>query len=388
MTSIDLENKACSVAPELTHSYSSPYLNEDDSHKDKSQLSKLETITKQIEDVSCKLNKYENRLDRLEFASDDINLKENPQPLERSYLKDYLVKGGDAASGNTGTNADNATLAFLVPHKTSMNIDKLLAKTAVMRKLCSIEKISGDSLEYLTTNRSDTTAGWVGDTAIADTTSPKIYKTTIYLHEIYSQPQISKKLLEDSFIDLENWLITHLVDAFSRIENAAFIKGDGDKKPLGILSCGSGTEPGQIERVTVTQLDADAIIKLYYALNEYFASRGAFLMNRSVLQEVRSFKSSSGQYLLQRGPSGEELLMGMPVYQTSDMPIQNTTGTPIIAFGDFKAAYKIVENREINILRDPFTNKSFVKFYTTKRVGGSLINGEAIKMLTVSQTTQ
>ena len=385
MTSIDLETKTYSVVPELQHSYSSPYLKEGDSHQDKSQLSKLETITKQIEDVSCKLNKYENRLDRLEFASDDISLKENPQSLERSYLKDYLVKG-DNDSPNAASNTDNKTLAFLVPHKTSMNIDKLLAKTAVMRKLCSVEKISGDSLEYLTTNRSDATAGWVGESTIAETTSPKIYKTTIYLHEIYSQPQISKKLLEDSFIDLESWLITHLVDAFSRIENAAFIKGDGDKKPLGILSCGSGTEVGQIERVAVTQFNADAIIKLYYALNEYFASKGAFLMNRSVLQEVRSFKSSSGQYLLQRGPSGEELLMGMPVYQTSDMPLQNTTGTPIIAFGDFKTAYKIVENREINILRDPFTNKSFIKFYTTKRVGGSLVNGEAIKMLTVSTT--
>ncbi|MCU7611423.1 phage major capsid protein [Anaplasma capra] len=335
-----------------------------------------------MEETNRKFDQQGDRLDRLEIASKRINLHEDPKAaLQCKSLTEYIRHGQVTGFEKKGLDS-GSTLAYLVPREISVHIDKRLSQGSVMRKLCSVEKVSGDSLECFTTNNQDTFVGW-GEEISADTNAPKLSKTTIYLHELYSQPKIAKKLLDDSLVDLEGWLIDNLVDAFSRKENHAFILGDGNKKPVGILSSEDGTDEAQVQRIPFRQLSSDAIISLYYSLDEYFAGRGAFIMHRSVLQTIRSLKTSSGQYLLQPGPSGEETLLGAPVYQTSDMPPMSNTALPIIAFGDFKNAYKIVENRDIRVLRDPFTSKSFVTFYTTKRVGGNLINGSAIKLLKI-----
>ncbi|AGZ78722.1 phage major capsid protein [Anaplasma marginale] len=359
-----------------------PAYNELQEHDDgPHEENRLPLTAKHIEEINRKFDQQSDRLDRLEIAAKRLNLCEDPEALQRKSLSEYMRNGQVTGFEQKGLDSSSA-LAYLMPREISMHIDKRLSQSSVMRKLCSVEKVSGDSLEYFTTNNKDTFVGWGGEVQ-SDTAAPKMSKTTIYLHELYAQPQIAKKLLDDSLVDLEGWLIDNLVDAFSRKENEAFISGDGDKKPSGILSSEDGKDEGQIERVSAKQLNSDAIISLYYSLDEYFAGRGAFIMHRSVLQAIRSLKSGSGQYLLQPGPSGEETLLGAPVYQTSDMPAIANAKLPIIAFGDFKNAYKIVENRNMKILRDPFTSKAFVAFYTTKRVGGSIINGSAIKLLKI-----
>ncbi|MGN7661811.1 MAG: phage major capsid protein [Anaplasma sp.] len=378
MTTIsDLETKD-SLA-EFTHSYTECQEQVGDALADTQPSAAA--LAKHMEEISRKFDRQSDRLDRLEIAAKRINLHEDPEVLQYKSLREYVRSGqvNNLAQKSLGSAVE---LAFLFPKEISMHMDKRLAQYSVMRKLCSVEKISGDSLECFTTDNKDTFVGWAEEIK-SDTITPQINKTTVYLHELYAQPQIAKKLLDDALVDLESWLIDNLVDAFSRKENEAFISGNGTKQPLGILACAEGTNAGQIERVKSTKLDSDALISLYYSLDEYFAGRGAFLLHRSVLQAIRSLKSSSGQYLLQPGPQGEETLLGAPVYQTSDMPLAGNTALPIIAFGDFKTAYKIVENRDMRVLRDPFTNKSFVTFYTTKRVGGTLINGSAIKLLMV-----
>ncbi|GAT75105.1 HK97 family phage major capsid protein, partial [Ehrlichia ruminantium] len=131
-----------------------------------------------------------------------------------------------------------------------------------------------------------------------------------------------------------------------------------------------------------------------YSLDEYFAAKAVFLMHRSVLQEIRSIKSPSGQYLWYPGlnTGSPDTLMGIPVYQTSDMPALSSIlqssdiPKPAIVLADFKNAYKIIENRDIRILRDPFTDKPFVTFYTTKRVGGGVINSNAMRILQINNT--
>ena len=378
-------------------------------------------IFRKLEEISSKFDGFDSRIEKIETSYNQINLKEHPESVECKSLREYISTGKftDLESKNGSPN----TLAYTLPRKIQLHVDKLLLQNSIMRKLCTVETISCDSIDYLTTNNKETFVGWVGknydsedkeksrsnttgrnnsspnspgdtkkDTAnstkqqsytISDITeAPKLNTVTIKLYELYAQPQIAKKLLEDSLIDLEGWLINNLAEAFSRMENKAFLSGTGIMEPLGILGYAEGSSYGQIFHVIAKTLDADAIIKLIYSLDEYFASRAVFLMNRSVLQHIRSLKTSSGQYLLQHGSSGDEMLMGIPVYQTSDMPLLDSKNA-VVALGDFKNAYKILENREMRILRDPYTNKSFVKFYTTKRVGGGLINSNAIKLLRI-----
>ena len=376
-------------------------------------------VLKKLEEIGRRFDALGSRIEeRLETSNNQIYLKENPESIECKSLREYISTGKLIDLENK--NGNNDTLAYTLPKKIRLHVDKLLFQNSVMRKLCSVEKVSCDSIDYLSTNNKETFVGWVGRNSITGngessptienvassklpsdntknsagsikkqsysindvTEAPKFNTVTIKLFELYAQPQIAKKLLEDSLIDLEGWIINNLADAFSRMENKAFISGTGNTEPLGILGYAEGSSYGQISHITAKTLDADAIIKLLYSLDEYFASRAVFLMHRSVLQHIRSLKTSSGQYLLQHGTSGDELLMGIPVHQTSDMPLLNS-GSPVVAIGDFKNAYKILENREMRILRDPYTSKSFVKFYTTKRVGGGLIDSNAIKLLKI-----
>lgn len=73
----------------------------------------------------------------------------------------------------------------------------------------------------------------------------------------------------------------------------------------------------------------------------------------------------------------KQTIFGIPVVCCANMPnIENDT-LPIIV-GDLKAGYKIVERSHMNIMRDPYTEKPFVKFYATKRVGGDVFNADAM----------
>lgn len=357
-----------------------------------------EAILQKLEEFYDKFGELGNRLDKLEIGQNRINLKEQPEELECKHLRDFVATGiYDQLSYKS---AD--TMPLLMPKRVISYVDKLLLESSIMRRLCSLEKISGGQIEYFVTKNKGTFVGWNEEnntptnadnltspkedkkekTPSTTVDSPKFSSLSITLHELYAQPEIAKTHLEDSFIDLERWLIDNLVDAFSRTENIAFISGNGITQPLGILSVGNN-----VEHVKVEKLDYDSIIKLLYSLHEYYASRASFLMHRSVLQEIRSLKSKSGQYLLQAGPSGEEIF-GIPVHQSSDMTIAGSQDTALIALADFKSAYRIVENSDIRVLRDPYTDKKFVKFYTTKRVGGCVVNTDAVKLLSISNPTQ
>ncbi|CAH57983.1 phage major capsid protein [Ehrlichia ruminantium] len=351
------------------------------------------SILEKLEKTETIIEEQNERLDMLETLSQrPMMYDEKNHNLDYDYkmFTEYLYKGSTPES-HPITQIPSLNESYFIPKNVSYYIDKNLTKNSVMRQLCSIEKISGDSLDCFVTNNDKTSVNWRAEhkTENIQQSLPEVNKHTINLHELYAQPKITKKLLEDSSIDMGKWLIDHLIDAFSRTENAAFISGDGNGKPKGIISYTDDSHT-----ITSTKIDSDTIIKLYYSLDEYFAAKAVFLMHRSVLQEIRSIKSPSGQYLWYPGlnTGSPDTLMGIPVYQTSDMPALSSIlqssdiPKPAIVLADFKNAYKIIENRDIRILRDPFTDKPFVTFYTTKRVGGGVINSSAMRILQINNT--
>ncbi len=193
-------------------------------------------------------------------------------------------------------------------------------------------------------------------------------------------------MVDDSAIDIELWLSNKVAEVFTRIENKAFIYGDGSGQPKGILSYAAGSSWGQIEQLDSGvngAITSDSLIQLYYSLQEDYASRATFLMNRSVVQAARLLKeTTTDQYLWQPSltAGSDDTLLGVPVRQATDMPIA-TADSLSVALADFSRAYTIVDRIGIRTLRDPFTDKPFVKFYTTKRVGGDVTNFDAIKLL-------
>jgi HK97 family phage major capsid protein len=180
--------------------------------------------------------------------------------------------------------------------------------------------------------------------------------------------------------------IAKIADIFSRRENTAFITGNGVGQPRGILTYAAGTNWGQIQQInsgTNGAVTADGIINLFYALKDEYSKRANFIMNRTVVQAVRLLKqATTNQYMWQPGlaAGAPDTLMGVPVFMATDMPVAANNALSI-AVGDFQSAYQIVDRKGISILRDPFTEKPFVKFYATKRVGGDVVNFEAIKLM-------
>ena len=251
-----------------------------------------------------------------------------------------------------------------------------------MRQLASIETISTDLLDIL--GDTDTAAaGWVAETEVRkETSAPTLQKKFIRVHEIYAQPHATQKLIDDARIDIEKWITEKIADKFASLENQAFISGDGHNKPRGILLGGSDA----IINSNSTSIAVEDIINLYYSLPSKYSANATFLMHRNTLQQLRGLKCpTSGRYLWSPGIALKEssTLLGAPIVECSDIsPL--TPGSLPIVFADFKEGYKIVDRAGIRMLRDPFTEKPFVKFYATKRVGGDIINNDAIKILKIT----
>ena len=357
------------------------------------------TLT-QMEKLNNIIDGYQDKISQIEVASlrphsELENPKSAAQDLEyKKAFVSYLRKGNEstlaALEKKTLSVGNNNDGGYLVTHQMSNEMIRAIFETSPMRQLASLTSISSDALEIIE-DYDEAYAGWTHETETrTETKTPQINKKVIMVHEIYAQPKATQKLVDDASIDIEAWLAEKIVDVFSRKENAAFINGDGIGKPKGILSYPSGTKWNEIEQIASGEngaITSEGIFKLYYSLKEIHAVKAKFLMSRAAVQALRMLKDTrSGKYLWQ--PSLEagtpDSLLGAEVVQSPDMPAL-TQGALAIAFADFKAAYQIVDRQGIRVLRDPFTDKPFVKFYTTKRVGGDVTNFQAIKLLSLVQ---
>jgi HK97 family phage major capsid protein len=341
------------------------------------------------------LDNQKTRLDMMETAANrparenkmfkhEGNVSENKKAFE-AYIRKGLVGEVEAFEKKALSVGSDPDGGYLVTPTLSQQISKYVLEISPMRQLASVEEISSDSLDIIIDN--DSAAGdWVAETATrSDTTTPQMQKKSIVAYELYAQPKATQKLVDDSAIDIEAWLAEKIGDIFASKENTAFISGDGSGKPKGILAYAAGTSYGQVQQLTSgtsAAVTADGLVKLYYGLKSEYAKNATFLMNLSVAQAVRLLKDTTGQYIWQPGLAlgTPDTLIGVPVKITSDMP-DAAANSLSVAIGDFKRAYKIVDRVGTRILRDPFTDKPFVKFYATKRVGGEVVNFEAIKLL-------
>jgi HK97 family phage major capsid protein len=345
--------------------------------------------------TALQLKKLNQRLDQLEAS----NLRPNHHHAsdqdyqQKSAFAEYLrygeVKNLHEFQSKSLSVSAKEDGGYLVTSQLSKKITTLMQENSIIRQLAGIETISTDALDVIE-DLGSLGAGWVSETQTRpDTDTTQFGMRKIMVHELYAQPKATQKLIDDARIDIEKWLCQKLVEVFSAKENDSFINGDGVGKPRGILNYAAGKDWGTIERVKSGDkalITADSIFKLYYALRENYAAQSAFLLSPSALQEIRMLKdSTSGRYLC--APSLNDkapaTLMGRPVYVSAHLPELAPNSTSVI-FADFAAAYKIVDRFGLRIMRDPFTDKPFVKFYATKRVGGDVVNFKAIKLLQIS----
>ncbi|RYE05672.1 MAG: phage major capsid protein [Rickettsiaceae bacterium] len=325
-----------------------------------------------------KLNKIENEINTIHsfLARPEINFEDSLS--NHGSFNEYVRKGikspelvTKALSGN-----DDEGKVLLTPTLYHKVLGGLTTRSP-MRQLASVDTISTNALDIVIED-DKFTCGWVGETdARGDTQTPKLVQKRIIVHEVFAQPKATQRLIDDSTMSIEHWLTERLRDHFLRVENDAFINGDGNKKPLGILANNS-----HIKEINVgNRVTPDILIDLINSLDESYLANATFLMNRVTLAEIQKLKDNDGKFIWQPSLSDsiKQTIFGIPIVCCAEMPNIGADKCAI-AIGDFKAGYKIVDRAGINIMRDPYTDKPFVKFYAVKRVGGDIVNPNAISL--------
>ncbi|WP_181953501.1 phage major capsid protein [Paracoccus luteus] len=312
----------------------------------------------------------------------------------------YLRRGDDSGLRTLALEekglASTTDGAYLAGPTISEGVQAVLRGTGSLRAIANVVQVESASFDVLM-DKTDIGSGWANEVAAAaETDSPQIEKISIPLHELAAMPKATQRLLDDASFDLEGWLAERIAERFARAEANAFLLGNGIEKPRGLLAHPSGPNATAADSVIgiinsgaagdfPPSAPANALIDLVYALAAPYRANATFVMNSRVAGMVRKLRDGDGRYLWADSLTGGEpaRLLGYPVLICEDMP-NPSNQSKSIAFGDFRKGYTIAERSELRILRDPFSAKPHVLFYASKRIGGSVVDARAIKLLSLA----
>jgi HK97 family phage major capsid protein len=353
-----------------------------------------------VDRINAALDEQKRALDRLLVKAARPALGGAPaaEPSEHKRAFEAYVRKGDErglqrieekamsiASGPDG--------GYLVPTETAAEIAKRLARLSPLRALSTVREVTGAVLKKPFALSGPAT-GWVGETAARpQTASPNLAELQFPTMELYAMPAATASLLEDGAIDIDAWISAEVETAFAEQEGAAFVNGDGVNKPRGFLDYPSVAESawawGSLGHI-VTGVSAafpatdpsDILVETVYSLKAGYRQNASWVMNRKTQAAIRKMKDDDGNYLWQPPATvGEKaMLLGFGVAESEDMP-NIAANSKSVAFGDFSRGYLVVDRSGIRVLRDPYSAKPYVLFYTTKRVGGGVQDFDAIKLL-------
>ncbi|GLS46603.1 phage major capsid protein [Methylobacterium brachythecii] len=358
-----------------------------------------------------KLARIDMALDQARSRLDRISLDRARPPLagpdgaprdtagtEHKAAFDLYVRAGESAglkrleekALSVGSGPDGG---YLVPATIEREVLRRLAQISPIRALATVQTISG-GLYKRAFSPTGPAAGWVAETAARpQTDSPNLLELSFPAMELYAMPAATQTLLDDAVVDIDAWLSAEVEDVFAEQESVAFVTGDGIGRPHGFLAydtvANASWVPAKIGFLGTGTASAfpasnpaDVLFDLIYALRAGYRQNASFVMNRRVQSTIRKFKDADGNYLWQPPSAADRsaTLMGFPVAEAEAMP-DIGAGSLSIAFGDFKRGYLVVDRTGLRTLRDPYSAKPYVLFYTTKRVGGGVQDFDAIKLL-------
>lgn len=358
-----------------------------------------------------KTDRINDELGRLSAAVDELAKKANRpgapgaegdealQAEHKSAWIKWVRKGDDAGLAdierkamNVGTPADGG---YAVPIQQDRDIMRLLTDLSPMRQVCRVMTVGTEDYRKLV-NLGGTASGWVGETdARPATAGPTLAQLKPSFGELYANPEVTQKALDDIFFDVEGELSQDISESFAVLEGKAFLSGTGTNQPVGLLTAKTSAEAdsarafGTVQHIATGVADnfpakdpADILIDLIYSMKAGYRTGAQFMVNSMTLAAMRKWKDGQGNYIwqpaMQNGQPGS--IFGYGYVTNEDMPSAGAGALPVV-FGNFQQAYIIFDRVGIRSLRDPYTNKPFVGFYTTKRVGSMIANTQAVKFL-------
>lgn len=382
---------------------------------------RLKGIEKKFDDVvqSEKVDRINASVSEMQAALDEVNTsiaalrvggvgddtqtaekKEYAKAFDRFFRKGIENGLNDLAVKASMKSDSDPDGGYTVPDQMATTIDRVLGTVSAMRGEAQVMSISAGVYKKLV-NQGGATSGWVGEReSRSETNTPTLSELQFPAMELYANPAATQTLLDDSAVNIEQWLAGEVAIEFAEEEGAAFISGTGVNQPRGILSYDTVADAsyawGKLGFIVtgeaadfIAEDPVDPFINLVYALKQGYRANAKFIMNKASQAKVRKFKDDSDNYMWTPPFMGgvqvaqPATFLGYPIIDDDNMSSVGANAFPV-AFGDFRRGYLIVDRVGIRVLRDPYTNKPYVHFYTTKRVGGGVQNFEAIKLLKCS----
>jgi HK97 family phage major capsid protein len=362
------------------------------------KVDKINADIAQISALKKRLDTLETAVAQGQFPGGGKNELDRVKAQHKDAFAKFFRKGAEGGLRDLEIQAGLSTLSdpdggFLVPEDYEQAIDRVALSVSAMRRLATVRTIGTDTYKKLV-NQGGASSGWVGEKgARAETNTPTLTEIAINTKELYAMPATTQTLLDDSRVDIVGWLADEVSIQFSEQESEAFINGNGVEQPKGIaayaMAANSSYVWGKVGYITSGNAnlinDLDKLIDLQHALKPVYRNGAAWLMNDATLATIRKMKDGDGNYIWVPGlkDGAPDTLLGKPV-EIDDNVDDIGNGKYPIFFANFKRAYLIIDRQGVRVLRDPYTTKPYVLFYTTKRVGGGIVMYEAIKALKVS----
>lgn len=371
--------------------------------RDLSDVVTVDKHQKMADDITAKMDAMQKAQAKLEAAmnrpeiSDGKSLNAEHEQKHRDAFKQYMANGTlpegfkagsegvEIKAMSTDVNPDGG---YLVRPELSQTVITRIFETSPLRGVANIERTGSKSIDILIDDQ-EAAARWVGEGASGgETDTPELGQKVLPAHKIEADPRLTTEMIEDAYLDVEAWLARKVADKFGRTQNTAFVLGDGVGKPRGFLTYPAQATSGTYERGKINQvnmgaaaaLDADGLIEVQNALKEAYQGTAIWGMKRTTFGQALQLKGADNYFfspvLLRDGQSSIQLL-GKPVVFMDDMPAVAANALSIV-YADFSAAYTILDRVGLQVLRDPYTNKGFVTYYTTQRVGGDVTSFDAI----------
>ncbi|MGF7152503.1 phage major capsid protein [Novosphingobium gossypii] len=363
-------------------------LNKIEAKIDPLDVAKFDRINSDVSALESSLDDVMKQLAAAKLGGNGVG-PTNPEHTEQ--ISAYIRKGVEPTVQAAMSEGTDSAGGYIVPIEWDRTITDKLKQRSPIRENAQVITV-GDRGFIRVYNDGVVGSGWVGETAARpETTTPGLSTLQFDLGEIYANPAITQRMLDDAGFDLEQWLTSEVDGEFAIQENIAFISGNGVNKPFGILTYVTGAANaakhpfGAIATTTVAgaaAITADELLTLVYSMPSEREDNAKFYLNRSTLGALRKLKDGQGNYLWQPSyVAGEpQNLVGYPVVEVSGMPTL-ATGNVTVLFGNMEKTYLVIDRFGTRVLRDPFTNKPYVHFYTTKRVGGGVQNPEYMKAI-------
>lgn len=364
-----------------------------------------------------KVDRINGEVSRLDAAVREINeavaanragLADGARSTQSAELREYAgaferyFRRGDAVAELPGLAAraalstdSNPDGGYVVPQVIDTEITRVLGTQSLMRNLATVLTVGADYTGLH--NIGGASAGWVGEGgARPETNTPKLAQIKFPTGELYAMPAATQRMLDDASLDIAAWLSAEVNVTFAEQEGAAFISGDGVNKPRGILAQKTALQAATTawDAVNFVKSGAagtlgtnpfDTLVNLVHSLKSGYRVEASFLMNDLTTADIRKVKDTTGNYIWQPATAVDmpSTVLGKAVNTDDNMPDLANDAFPV-AFGAWKRAYYVLDRGPVTLLRDPYSAKPYVLFYTTKRVGGDVRDHKAYKLLKTS----